>query len=181
MTGNGGMENGSAWPRTRFGSFDVLADVPHELSAQIGDGGENATGDDVPLDPGEPQFDLVEPGRVSRREVQPDTIKRRAMGKMRAVQVAQGGGALELVEREMPEPRARCGSVSRSAGCVTVTVLPWKVSGQAFPSPGFRVTRLPVPSTQSVPASSAGPPGSGSVWAGLEGIAVVASPADAAG
>jgi hypothetical protein len=36
MTGNGGMENGSAWPRTRFGSLDVLADVPHELSAQIG-------------------------------------------------------------------------------------------------------------------------------------------------
>ena len=81
-----------------------MADVPHELSAQIGDGGEDATGDDVALDPGEPQFDLVEPGRVSRREVQPDTIKRRAMGKMRAVQVAQGGGALELVEREMPEP-----------------------------------------------------------------------------
>ncbi len=104
MTGNGGMENGSAWPRTRFGSLDVLADVPHELSAQIGDGGEDATGDDIALHPGEPQFDLVEPGRVSRREVQPDTIKRRAMGKMRAVQVAQGGGALELVEREMPEP-----------------------------------------------------------------------------
>ena len=81
-----------------------MADVPHELSAQIGDGGEDATGDDVPLDPGEPQFDLVEPGPVSPREVQPDTIKRRAMGKMRAVQVAQGGGALELVEREMPEP-----------------------------------------------------------------------------
>ena len=81
-----------------------MADVPHELSAQIGDGGEDATGDDVALDPGEPQFDLVEPGRVSRREVQPDTIKRRAMGKMRAVQVAQGGGALELVEPEMPEP-----------------------------------------------------------------------------
>jgi hypothetical protein len=30
-----------------FGSLDVLADVPHELSAQIGDGGEDATGDDV--------------------------------------------------------------------------------------------------------------------------------------
>src|SRR6266550_971310 len=59
---------------------------------------------DVLLDPGEPQFDLVEPGRVSQREVQPDTIKWRAMGKMRAVQVAQGGGGLELVEREMPEP-----------------------------------------------------------------------------
>ena len=36
------------------------------FSRQIGDGGEDATGDDVPLDPGEPQFDLVEPGRVSR-------------------------------------------------------------------------------------------------------------------
>ena len=33
---------------------------------------------------------------------------------------------------------------------VAVTVLRWKVSGQAFPSPGFRVTRLPVSSTQSV-------------------------------
>src|SRR5215471_13744048 len=102
MTGNGGMENGSAWPRTRFGSLDGSADVRHELSAQIGDGSEDATGDDVPLDPGEPQVDLVEPGRVSRREVQPDTINRRAMGKMRAVQVAQAGGALELVEHEMP-------------------------------------------------------------------------------
>jgi hypothetical protein len=71
MTTNGGMENGSAWPGLRFG---ILAEVPHEHSAQIGDRGEDAAGDDVALDPGEPQFDLVEPGRVSRREVQPDTI-----------------------------------------------------------------------------------------------------------
>ena len=75
------MENGSAWPRTRSGSLDVLADVPHELSAQIGDGGKDATGDDVALVPDEPQFDLVEPGRVSRREVQPDTIKEAGDGK----------------------------------------------------------------------------------------------------
>ena len=46
----------------------------HELSVQIGDGGEDAKSDDVALDLGEPQFDLVEPGRVSRRKVQPDTI-----------------------------------------------------------------------------------------------------------
>jgi hypothetical protein len=51
-----------------------LADVPHELSAQIAGGGDDATGDDAALDPGEPQFDLVEPGRVSRREVQPEAI-----------------------------------------------------------------------------------------------------------
>lgn len=159
-----------------------MADVPHELSAQIGDGGEDATGDDVALDPGEPQFDLVEPGRVSRREVQPDTIKSRAMGKMRAVQVAQSGGALELVEREMPEPTQ--GEVRvRVEACGVCHSDSLTVEGQwpGLPSPGSRVTRLPVSSTQSVPASSAGPPGSGSVWAGLEGIAVVASPADAAG
>ena len=59
----------------------------HELSVQIGDGGEDAKSDDVALDLGEPQFDLVEPGRVSRREVQPDTIKRWAMGKMRALAI----------------------------------------------------------------------------------------------
>ena len=35
----------------------------YRISAtQIGDGGEDATGDDVALDPGEPQLDLVEPG-----------------------------------------------------------------------------------------------------------------------
>ena len=66
-------------------ALNVLADVPHELSAQIGDGGEDATGDDVALDPGEPQFDLVEPGRVSRREVQPDTIKWRSRDPTRRI------------------------------------------------------------------------------------------------
>jgi hypothetical protein len=34
-----------------------------ELSVQIGDGGEDPKSDGVALDPGEPQFDLVEPGR----------------------------------------------------------------------------------------------------------------------
>src|SRR5262249_57126677 len=170
MTGNGGMENGSAWPRPRFGSLDVLADVPHELSAQIGGGGEDATGDDVALDPGEPQFDLVEPGRVSRREVQPDTIERRRWERCGRYKWRRVAVRLHwLSARCLSRRRARCGSVSRPAGCVTVTVLPWKVSGPAFPSPGFRVTRLPVPSMQSVTASSVGPPGSGSVWAGLEG------------
>jgi hypothetical protein len=62
LTINGGMENGSASPRPHFGSVSVLADVPHELAGLIGDGGEDAMGDDVALDPGDPQFDLVEPG-----------------------------------------------------------------------------------------------------------------------
>src|SRR5215471_3187977 len=154
MTGNGGMEIGSAWPRTRFGSLDVLADVPHELSAQIGDGGEDATGDDVPLDPGEPQFDLVEPGRVSRREVQPDTIKRRAMGKMRAVQVAQGGGALELVEREMPEPTQ--GEVRvRVEACGVCHSDSLTVEGQW---PGLSFPQIPGQETSMATASDTGNP-----------------------
>ncbi len=37
----------------------------HELSVQIGDGGEDAKSDGVALDPGEPQFDLVEARRES--------------------------------------------------------------------------------------------------------------------
>jgi hypothetical protein len=40
-----------------------LADVPHELSAQIGDGGEDATGDDVALDPGAAKI-LIDPVSV---------------------------------------------------------------------------------------------------------------------
>src|SRR6201981_3630992 len=182
MTGNGGVATGSAWPRTRSGSLDVLADVPHELSAQIGDGGEDATGDDVALDPGEPQFDLVEPGRVSRREMQPDTIKRRAMGKMRAVQVAQGGGALELVEREMPEPTQ--GEVRvRVEACGVCHSDSLTVEGQW---PGLSFPRIPGHEIAGIvdavgagvvgwvlslafcrfraAASAAGPPGSGSVW-----------------
>jgi hypothetical protein len=31
---------------------------------------EDAASDHVPLDPGEPQFDLIEPGRVCRCEVE---------------------------------------------------------------------------------------------------------------
>ena len=42
-----------------------MADVPHELSAQIGNRGEDAACDDVTPD-------LGEPGRVSRRKVQVD-------------------------------------------------------------------------------------------------------------
>ena len=59
-------------PLYGFGSLVVVADVPHQLSPQVGNRGEDAAGDDVTLDLGEPQFDLVEPGRVSRRKVQVD-------------------------------------------------------------------------------------------------------------
>ncbi len=47
-----------------------MPDVLHELSAQVGQRREDAAGNDVALDLGEPEFDLVEPRGVSRGEVQ---------------------------------------------------------------------------------------------------------------
>jgi integrase len=44
----------------------VLADIAHEFSLQVGHRGEHATSDDVSLDLGEPQFDLVQPGGEHR-------------------------------------------------------------------------------------------------------------------
>src|SRR5262249_23579642 len=52
------------------GSTVIETDVAHELSGQVFDGRENASGNDVPLDLGEPDLDLVQPGRVSGSEVQ---------------------------------------------------------------------------------------------------------------
>ncbi len=47
-----------------------MPDVLHELSAQVGQRREDAAGNDVALDLGEPKFDLVEPRGVGRGEVQ---------------------------------------------------------------------------------------------------------------
>src|SRR2546430_5125724 len=57
-------------PLHRSRGLVVLADVAHELSLQIEDGGEDAAGDHVALDLAEPQLHLVEPGGVGRSEVQ---------------------------------------------------------------------------------------------------------------
>lgn len=58
------------FPLHGLGLLFVLTDVSHELSLQIRYGSEHTTGDHVAPDLGNPQFDLVEPGRVSRGEMQ---------------------------------------------------------------------------------------------------------------
>ena len=45
-------------------------DVTHELTRQVLDRSEDGAGNDVALDFGEPVLDLIEPGGVSRGEVQ---------------------------------------------------------------------------------------------------------------
>ena len=49
-----------------------MTDVAHELPCQIADRGENAPGNQVSFDLGEPHFHLVQPGRVGRGKVEPD-------------------------------------------------------------------------------------------------------------
>ena len=54
-------------PLKRFRGFVVLANVLHDLVAEILYRGKNAPCDQVAFDFREPEFDLVKPGRISRR------------------------------------------------------------------------------------------------------------------
>ena len=51
------------------GGFVVLLDVTKELSRQVSFGGEDSSSDDISLNFGKPDFDLVEPARIGRRVV----------------------------------------------------------------------------------------------------------------
>src|SRR5262245_34533889 len=57
-------------PPDRLGGLVVVADVATNLSRQVSDRGEDAARQQVPLDLRKPEFDLVEPRRIGRREVQ---------------------------------------------------------------------------------------------------------------
>jgi hypothetical protein len=59
-------------PFDRSGGFVVVPDVAKDFSSEIVDGGKDASSNDVPLDFGEPDFDLVKPGRVCRCKVNAD-------------------------------------------------------------------------------------------------------------
>src|SRR5204863_231501 len=47
----------------------VGIDVATKFASQVGDGSENATGNDLRFDLSEPDLDLVQPGRIGRGEV----------------------------------------------------------------------------------------------------------------
>src|SRR6266700_6913066 len=47
----------------------VVMDIGEELAAEVAGRGEDAAVDEVALDLGEPELDLVEPGRISGREM----------------------------------------------------------------------------------------------------------------
>ena len=51
----------------------VGVDVAAKFASQVGNRGEDTAGDDIAFDLGEPDFNLVEPGRISRGEVKADS------------------------------------------------------------------------------------------------------------
>ncbi len=61
------------FPLDRPSIGGVGVDVASEFASQIGNRGEDAARDDLAFDLGESDLDLVEPGRVSGREVKPDS------------------------------------------------------------------------------------------------------------
>src|SRR5271169_3855605 len=61
------------FPLDRPSIGGVGVDVAPEFASQVGKRGEDAARDDLAFDLGEPDLDLVEPGRVSGREVKPDS------------------------------------------------------------------------------------------------------------
>jgi hypothetical protein len=71
-------------------SFGVSANVTHELAGEIFDGGENSASDDLSFDTGEPDFHLVQPGRIGGCEVQLNA----RMGLQESCLVGSSTGAL---------------------------------------------------------------------------------------
>ena len=53
-------------------SFVVMPDVTQDFSSEIVDGGKDASGDDLSLNFGEPDFDLVKPRRIGGRKMNAD-------------------------------------------------------------------------------------------------------------
>src|SRR5262245_19435555 len=59
-------------PPDRFRRLVVVADVPTNLAREVGDRTEDAARQEIAFDFRKPQLDLVEPGRIGRREVELD-------------------------------------------------------------------------------------------------------------
>src|SRR5262245_34973876 len=56
----------SVGPFEGLGVFVVDFDIASEFAGEVGFGSKDAAGDQIALNVGEPDFDLIKPGRVSR-------------------------------------------------------------------------------------------------------------------
>jgi hypothetical protein len=56
----------------RLGAFVVAPDIASDFAGEVGFGSKDAAGDQIALNFGEPDFDLIEPGTISRGVMQRD-------------------------------------------------------------------------------------------------------------
>ena len=62
----------SVGPFEGFGTFVVGFDIASDFAGEVGFGSKDAAGDQIALNFGEPDFDLIEPGGPGRREMEMD-------------------------------------------------------------------------------------------------------------
>ena len=82
-------------PFERPGGFVVMTNVTHDFSGEIVLEGEDASGDQITLDFGQPDFDLIEPGRVGGRVMQGEV----------GIGLKEFGDAFGFVGRAKKDPR----------------------------------------------------------------------------
>src|SRR5580693_968947 len=63
----------TVFPAEGLGGFGIQTDILHELAGKIGYRSKDTASNDVALDFGKPDFDLIEPRRVGRGEVKAHT------------------------------------------------------------------------------------------------------------
>jgi len=64
------MRRVSIAPADRFRRLVVVATVATNLPGEISDGRKDAAGEELAFNVGKPELDLIEPGRIRRREMQ---------------------------------------------------------------------------------------------------------------
>src|SRR5258705_12143811 len=79
--------------------FVVLLDVADELSRQIGFGSEDSSSNDMALNFGKPDFDLIEPARIGRSVMNPNGTREYVVQGSQLIPLAQY--RRETVESEL--------------------------------------------------------------------------------
>jgi hypothetical protein len=66
------LESDRSHSNPQEAGFVVLLDVANHFSGQVGGGGEDSPGNDIALDFGKPDFNLIKPARIGWSVTDPD-------------------------------------------------------------------------------------------------------------
>ena len=110
-------------PAEGCGGFVVLADVTDQLSGEVSCRSEDSPGDDIALDFGKPDLDLIEPTRIGRSVMDPNRwIGLEELENMLGFMCAQVVGddvnlsALGLASHDLAQKADKLGAGMPSAG-----------------------------------------------------------------